>query len=66
MVPYDLFMVLPIKAGLGTGLYFSGGAAAISVLGSMGSNLGLIAALLVSSISFVVAADCVVATTKLM
>ena len=60
-LPYALSMVPPTKAGLGTGLYFSGGAVAMSVLGSVGSALGLTAALLVAAISFTVAAGCVVA-----
>ncbi|NEQ54722.1 MAG: MFS transporter, partial [Leptolyngbya sp. SIO3F4] len=60
-LPYALSMVPPTKAGLGTGLYFSGGAAAMSVLGSVGSNLGLTVSLLVAAISFAAAAGCVVA-----
>ncbi|MBT9314301.1 MFS transporter [Leptothoe spongobia] len=60
-LPYALSMVPPTKAGLGTGLYFSGGAAAMSVLGSIGANLGLTVSLLVAAISFATAAGCVVA-----
>ena len=60
-LPYALSMVPPTKAGLGTGLYFSGGAAAMSVLGSVGSDLGLTVSLLVAAISFAVAAGSVVA-----
>ncbi len=60
-LPYALSMVPPAKAGLGTGLYFSGGAVAMSVLGSMGANLGLSTSLLVAGISFAAAAGCVVA-----
>ncbi len=59
-IPYALSMVPPAKAGLGTGLYFSGGAVAMSVLCSMGANLGLSTSLLVAGISFA-AAGCVVA-----
>ncbi|MEM8612981.1 MAG: MFS transporter, partial [Cyanobacteria bacterium P01_H01_bin.105] len=60
-LPYALSMVPPTKAGLGTGLYFSGGAAAISVLTNIGPSLGLGVSLLVAAISFAVAAGCVVA-----
>lgn len=60
-LPYALSMVPPAKAGLGTGLYFSGGAAAMSVLSSIGANLGLAVSLLVAAISFAIAAGCVVA-----
>lgn len=60
-LPYALSMVPPAKAGLGTGLYFSGGAAAMSVLSSIGANLGLTVSLLVAAISFAIAAGCVVA-----
>ncbi|MEM9266989.1 MAG: MFS transporter [Cyanobacteria bacterium P01_F01_bin.13] len=60
-LPYALSMVPPSKAGLGTGLYFSGGAAAMSILGSVGADLGLTVSLLVAAISFAVAAGCVVA-----
>ncbi|MBE9070895.1 MFS transporter, partial [Leptolyngbya cf. ectocarpi LEGE 11479] len=61
-LPYALSMVPPAKAGLGTGLYFSGGAAAMSVLSSIGpANLGLTVSLLAAAISFAVAAGCVAA-----
>ncbi|ESA37594.1 major facilitator superfamily transporter [Leptolyngbya sp. Heron Island J] len=60
-LPYALSMVPASKAGLGTGLYFSGGAVAISVLSGVGANLGLTVSLLIAAISFAVAAGCVVA-----
>ena len=60
-LPYALSMVPPTKAGLGTGLYFSGGAAAMSVLGSIGADLGVTAALLIAAISFATAAGCIMA-----
>ncbi|MEM7793694.1 MAG: MFS transporter [Cyanobacteria bacterium P01_C01_bin.118] len=60
-LPYALSMVPPTKAGLGTGLYFSGGAAAMSVLGSIGADLGLTVSLSVAAISFAAAAGCIVA-----
>ncbi|MBX2863567.1 MAG: MFS transporter [Leptolyngbyaceae cyanobacterium MAG.088] len=60
-LPYALSMVPPTKAGLGTGLYFSGGAAAMSILSSLGANLGLTTSLLVAAISFAAAAACVFA-----
>ena len=60
-LPYALSMVPPTKAGLGTGLYFSGGAVAMSVLGSLGSSMGLTVSLLVAAISFAAAAGCVLA-----
>lgn len=58
-LPYALSMVPPTKAGLGTGLYFSGGAVAMSLLGSIGTNLNLTVSLLVAAISFAIAAGCV-------
>lgn len=58
-LPYALSMVPASKAGLGTGLYFSGGAAAMSVLSSIGSNLSLTVSLLIAAISFAAAAGCV-------
>ena len=58
-LPYALSMVPPARAGLGTGLYFSGGAAAMSVLGSLGSNLSLALSLVIAAISFAIAAGCV-------
>ena len=60
-LPYALSMVPSSKAGLGTGLYFSGGAVAISVLSGVGSNLGLTVSLLIAAISFAAAAGCVLA-----
>ncbi|MEA5465509.1 MFS transporter [Leptothoe sp. PORK10 BA2] len=60
-LPYALSMVPPTKAGLGTGLYFSGGAAAMSVLGSIGEDLSLTVSLVVAAISFAAAAGCIVA-----
>ena len=60
-LPYALSMVPPTKAGLGTGLYFSGGAAAMSVLGSIGADLGVTAALLIAAVSFATAAGCIMA-----
>ena len=60
-LPYALSMVPPTKAGLGTGLYFSGGAAAMSLLGSLGADLSTGLALVIAAISFAVAAGCVVA-----
>ncbi|MEM1253739.1 MAG: MFS transporter [Cyanobacteria bacterium P01_H01_bin.21] len=61
-LPYALSMVPPAKAGLGTGLYFSGGALAMSVLSSVGvANLTLTASLLIAAISFAAAAGCVLA-----
>ncbi|MFG6098151.1 MFS transporter [Leptothoe sp. ISB3NOV94-8A] len=59
-LPYALSMVPPTKAGLGTGLYFSGGALAISVLLSIGP-LNLTISLIVAAISFAAAAGCVLA-----
>jgi len=58
-LPYALSMVPPAKAGLGTGLYFSGGAAAMSVLGSTGAGLGVGAALVIAGAGFAIAAVCV-------
>lgn len=58
-LPYALSMVPPAKAGLGTGLYFSGGAAAMSILGSVGSNLSLTMSLVIAAASFAIAAGCV-------
>ena len=60
-LPYALSMVPTSKAGLGTGLYFSGGAVAISILSGIGANLGLTVSLLIAAISFAVAAGCVLA-----
>ena len=60
-LPYALSMVPPTKAGLGTGLYFSGGAMAMSILSSVGSNLNLTVSLLIAAVSFAAAAGCVLA-----
>lgn len=60
-LPYALSMVPPNKAGLGTGLYFSGGAIAMSLLGSLGKNLTMGPALAVAALGFVGAAGCVLA-----
>ena len=60
-LPYALSMVPPSKAGLGTGLYFSGGAAAMSVLGSVGANLNLTVSLVAAAVSFAIAAGCITA-----
>lgn len=60
-LPYALSMVPPTKAGLGTGLYFSGGAAAMSVLGSLGADLSMGFSLVIAAVSFAVAAGCVLA-----
>ncbi|MEM6254648.1 MAG: MFS transporter [Cyanobacteria bacterium P01_D01_bin.156] len=58
-LPYALSMVPPTKAGLGTGLYFSGGAMAMSLLGSFGTSLSDGQALLVAAIGFIAAAGCI-------
>lgn len=60
-LPYALSMVPPTRAGLGTGLYFSGGAVAISLLTSIGSNLSSNSSLLFAAISFAAAAGCILA-----
>ena len=60
-LPYALSMVPPTKAGLGTGLYFSGGAIAMSLLGSFGANLTLGQSLLAAALGFIAAAGCILA-----
>lgn len=58
-LPYALSMVPPDKAGLGTGLYFSGGGAALALLGSLISNWGPGLSLTVAIAAFAIAALCI-------
>ncbi len=65
-LPFALSMVPPHKAGLGTGMYFSGGAIANSVFGSFlaGSVLSPVVGGLLGAIAFIWAGVCIAATTK--
>ncbi|MGB3201327.1 MAG: MFS transporter [Nodosilinea sp.] len=60
-LPFALTMVPPTRAGLGTGTYFSGGALAASVGGSLFSNSGLSPTMitLVAALAFLLAGLCV-------
>ncbi|MEO0352051.1 MAG: MFS transporter [Cyanobacteria bacterium P01_A01_bin.15] len=60
-LPYALSMVPTTKAGLGTGLYFGGGALAMSLLSDRGADWSMGIALGVAALGFAVAAGCVVA-----
>lgn len=66
-IPFALSMVPPQKAGLGTGIYFSGAAVASSLYGmviSQGVSLSVTLGLLVGAIAFLGAAACVAASFK--
>ncbi len=61
-IPFALAMVPPDKAGLGTGIYFSGGALASSLFGMLMTQLGSIPTTIGgvgSAIAFLAAAVCV-------
>jgi MFS family permease len=66
-LPFALGMVPPAKAGLGTGLYFSGGALAASLVGLWlgGDGLSLAASSLGSALAFLAAAVCVFFSDRL-
>jgi MFS family permease len=67
-IPFALSMVPPDKAGLGTGIYFSGGAVASSVFGAVFSqpnSLTPIVAALIASAAFLAAAVFVASSGKL-
>ncbi len=67
-IPFALSMVPPDKAGLGTGIYFSGGAVASSVFGAVFSqpdSLTPIVTALIASAAFLVAAVFVASSGKL-
>lgn len=67
-IPFALSMVPPDKAGLGTGIYFSGGAVASSVFGAVFSQPGSltpIVAALIASAAFLAAAVFVASSGKL-
>mgnify|MGYP006267142579 CR=1 FL=1 len=56
-LPFALSMVPPQRAGLGTGMYFSGGALASSLFGSLNVSVGL--SFVVGAIAFAVAGVCI-------
>ncbi len=61
-IPFALSMVPPQKAGLGTGIYFSGGAAASSLFGFIvgkGIEVSLTVGAVAGAIAFLLAATCV-------
>ncbi|MEL7085409.1 MAG: MFS transporter [Cyanobacteria bacterium J06597_1] len=60
-VPFALSLVPAQKAGLGTGMYFSGGAAALSLLTMLQENVNWSSGLSlgIGAIAFVVAAACI-------
>ncbi|MEO0542075.1 MAG: MFS transporter [Cyanobacteria bacterium P01_A01_bin.105] len=60
-LPYALSMVPTAKAGLGTGLYFSGGALAMSLLSDRAADWSMGIALGVAAMGFAAAAGCVMA-----
>lgn len=67
-IPFALSMVPPDKAGLGTGMYFSGGAVASSVFGALFSqpdSLSPIAGALIGATAFLAAGVFVVTSSKL-
>ncbi|MBD2461251.1 MFS transporter [Oscillatoria sp. FACHB-1407] len=67
-LPFALSMVPPDKGGLGTGMYFSGGAIANSVFGSFfgtGDSLSPTVGGITAAIAFAVAGLCVLATFRL-
>lgn len=65
-IPFALSMVPAEKAGLGTGIYFSGGAVASSLFGILtgGSGLSPSVGILLSAIAFLVAGLCVAGSVK--
>jgi MFS family permease len=67
-IPFALSMVPPDKAGLGTGIYFSGGAVASSLFGALFSQSGsltpIVGALLAAA-AFLVAAIFVASSSRL-
>lgn len=67
-IPFALSMVPPDKAGLGTGIYFSGGAVASSVFGAMFGQPGSLtpaAGALIGAVAFLAAAIFVATSGKL-
>lgn len=67
-IPFALSMVPPDKAGLGTGIYFSGGAVASSVFGAVFSQPGSLTPIvtaLIASAAFLAAAVFVASSGKL-
>lgn len=67
-IPFALSMVPPDKAGLGTGIYFSGGAVASSVFGAMFGQPGSltpVAGALIGAVAFLAAAIFVATSGKL-
>lgn len=66
-IPFALSMVPPQKAGLGTGIYFSGAAVASSLYGmviSQGVSLSVPLGLGIGAIAFLGAAACVAVSFK--
>jgi len=67
-IPFALSMVPPDKAGLGTGIYFSGGAVASSVFGALFGQPGSltpIMGILIGAAAFLAAAIFVASSSKL-
>ena len=60
-LPFALSLVPPARAGVGTGMYFSGGALATSMFGGLlkGMSLSNQAAMLLAAVTFLVAGLCV-------
>jgi len=67
-IPFALSMVPPDKAGLGTGIYFSGGAVASSLFGALFSqpqSLTPVVGALIGATAFLVAGIFVASSSKL-
>lgn len=63
-IPFALMLVPPVKAGLGTGMYFSGGAAAASLSGVVAAELSTRAGISMAMLGFAIAAVCVVTAPR--
>ncbi len=63
-MPFALSMVPPTKAGLGTGIYFSGGAIGLSIFFSAFSQLSPATGVIVGAISFLFAGGCIMLASR--
>ncbi|MBW4644944.1 MAG: MFS transporter [Goleter apudmare HA4340-LM2] len=67
MIPFALGKVPPHQAGLSTGLYFGGSAAATTVVSILSQQMGItsIAAFLLAEVAFFLVAGCIVISKKI-
>ena len=65
-IPFALSLVPLTKAGLGTGMFFGGGAIGLSLFFSVFSQLSPVAGVIVGATAFLVAGGCIILASRLI